>query len=61
VPVKALYDPDAAWEITLRNLLQRRGYTDLNAMWEGSRKTGQLALVLRRLQRAIRQIPEQDN
>ncbi len=32
VPVEALYDRDAAHEVTLRNLLQRRGYADLEAV-----------------------------
>lgn len=61
VPVKALYDPDAAREIALRNLLQRRGYADLDAVREEGRKASQLALVLRQLQRAIGQIPETDS
>ncbi len=69
VPVEALYDPDAAREVALRNLLQRRGYADLEAVQkegreegrEEGRKTGQLALVLHQLQRAIGQIPESDS
>ena len=32
VPVEALYDPDAAQNAALRNLLQRQGYPDLNAV-----------------------------
>ena len=32
IPVEALYDRDAAHEVTLRNLLQRRGYSDLEAV-----------------------------
>lgn len=32
VPVLALYDRDAAHEVVLRNLLQRRGYEDLEAV-----------------------------
>ncbi|WP_231511707.1 Uma2 family endonuclease [Chondromyces apiculatus] len=32
VPVEALYDREAAHEITLRNLLQRRGYESLEAV-----------------------------
>lgn len=32
VPVVALYDPDAANQATLRNLLQRQGYEDLDAV-----------------------------
>ena len=65
VPVEALYDPDAARETALRNLLQRRGYADLDAVreegWEKGREAGQLALVMHLLQRAIGQIPEDDS
>ena len=73
VPVEALYDPDAARDVALRNLLQRRGYADLEAVQKEGReegrqerreegqKTGQLALVLHQLQRAIGQIPESDS
>ncbi len=57
VPVEALYDPDAAHETALRNLLQRRGYPDLDAV----REEGKLALVLHQLQRAVGQIPENDS
>ncbi len=32
VPIEALYDRDAAHEQTLKNLLQRRGYDDLEAV-----------------------------
>jgi len=63
--VEALYDPDAAREAALRNLLQRLGYADLEALQkegrEEGRKTGQLALILHQLQRAIGQIPESDS
>lgn len=49
VPVEALYDRDAAHEATFRNLLQRRGYEDLDAVlregreegWEKGREKGQ--------------------
>jgi len=73
VPVEALYDPAAAREVALRNLLQHRGYADLEAVQkeggeegrqegrEEGRKTGQLALVLHQLQRAIVQTPESDS
>ncbi len=40
VPVEALYDPDAAHETALRNLLQRRGYPDLDAVREEGWKKG---------------------
>lgn len=32
VPVEALYDPDVGERVTLRNLLQRQGYDDLEAV-----------------------------
>lgn len=40
VRVEALYDPAAAHEAALRNLLQRRGYADLNAVLEEGREKG---------------------
>ena len=57
--VEALYDPKAAHEAALRNLLQRQGYKDLNAVREEGRTEGmtegmtegELALVLRQLRR----------
>jgi len=69
VPVEALYDLDAAHEVALRNLLQRCGYADLDAVREESREAGraegreagQQALVLRQLRRVIGQIPENDS
>ncbi len=69
VPVEALYDPEAAHETALRNLLQRRGYADLDAVreegWEKGREKGreegELGLVLHLLRRAIGQIPESDS
>jgi len=81
VPVEALYDPDAARESALRNLLQRRGYAALDAVREEGKEegkkegrkegkkegreegweTGQLALVLRQLRRAIGQVPETES
>jgi len=61
VPVEALYDPDAAHETALRNLLQRRGYPDLDAVREEGREEGKLTLVMHQLQRAVGQIPEDDS
>jgi len=74
VRVEALYDPAAAHEAALRNLLQRRGYADLNAVleegrekgWEEGRKEGrkegreegELAVVLRQLHRVVGPFPE---
>ena len=40
VPVEALYDRDAAHNAALRNLLQRRGYEDLDAVLQEGRKEG---------------------
>jgi len=51
-----MYNPDVVHETALRNLLQRRGYPDLDAVWE----KGELALVLHLLRRAIGKIPESD-
>ncbi len=46
VPVEALYDADAAHRVALRNLLQRQGYEDLDAVREEGREEG-LAPILR--------------
>ena len=40
VPVEALYDADAAHRVALRNLLQRQGYEDLDAVREEGREEG---------------------
>lgn len=40
VPVEAMYDRNVAHELTLRNLLQRRGYETLDAVREESRREG---------------------
>jgi Uma2 family endonuclease len=40
VPVEALYDRRAAHEVTLRNLLQRQGYRDLDAVRGEGREEG---------------------
>ncbi len=40
VPVEALYDREAAFEVTLRNLLQRRGFQSLEAVQSESREEG---------------------
>ncbi|MEZ4411239.1 MAG: hypothetical protein R3A52_32870 [Polyangiales bacterium] len=42
VPVEAMYDRDAAHEVTLRNLLQRAGYASLDAVREEGREEGAL-------------------
>ncbi len=58
VPVEALYDPAAAAETALRNLLQRRGYADLESARQSAREEGGLALVLRLLERRIGPVGE---
>ncbi|XXY54209.1 Uma2 family endonuclease [Sorangium sp. So ce269] len=40
VPVEALYDREAAHEVTLRNLLQRKGYESLAAVQASGREEG---------------------
>lgn len=40
VPVEALYDRDAGHRATLRNLLQRQGYADLDAVLDRGRQEG---------------------
>ena len=40
VPVRALYDRDAAHEVTLRNLLAAKGYGSLDAVREKAREEG---------------------
>ena len=42
VPVAALFDRDAAHEVTLRNLLQRKGYRDLEQVREDGKIEGKL-------------------
>jgi Uma2 family endonuclease len=40
LPVEALYDPQAAHEVALRNLLQRKGYDSLDAVRDQGRAEG---------------------
>lgn len=40
VPVRALFDRETAHEVVLRNLLQRRGYDSLSAVFEEGREEG---------------------
>ncbi len=47
VPVDALYDRQAAHAVTLRNLLQRQGYRDLDEVREEGRREGQQLQALR--------------
>lgn len=46
VPVEALYDPEVGDRVTFRNLLQRHGYDDLDAVRSEGRLAGEL-LALR--------------
>ena len=45
VPVEALYDRDAAHEAILRNLLQRQGYQDLDAVRAEALRTSILSVL----------------
>jgi hypothetical protein len=54
VPVEALYDRDVAHEVTLRNLLQRKGYDDLDAVLEEGRRQGLRAAHVAGLRTAVR-------
>ena len=40
VPVEALFDPEAAWKESLKHLLQRQGYDNLNDVYEKGRDEG---------------------
>ena len=51
VPVEALYDRQAAHEVTLRNLLQRQGYQDLDEVRTEGREEGVLAGLRRSIVR----------
>lgn len=46
VPVRALFDRDAAQEVVFRNLLQRRGYASLNEVREEGREEGMIDAIL---------------
>jgi len=46
VPVEALYDKQAAQRVTLRNLLQRHGYEDLDAVLDEGRLEDRRASLL---------------
>jgi hypothetical protein len=56
VRVEALYDRDAAHEATLANLLQRRGYRDLEAVREEGREEGREAGRVEALRDAVRSL-----
>ncbi|MEO5730669.1 MAG: hypothetical protein ABI134_31985 [Byssovorax sp.] len=42
VPVAVLFDPEAAYRVTLRNLLQREGYESVDAIRDEGRDAGRL-------------------
>jgi len=50
VPVRALFDRDAAHEVVLRNLLQRRGYANLEDVREEGREEGVIDAIVALLQ-----------
>ena len=57
MPVEALYDQNAALEVALRNLLNRRGYQDLNAVRDEGRDEGQeqgLAPLIHQFERKLK-------
>ncbi len=62
VPVEALYDRSKAQEITLRNLLQRKGYEGLDAVRdegrEQGRDEGQRKLLLKQLEIRFGELPD---
>lgn len=60
VPVEALYEPAAAQDAALVNLLQRQGYADLNAVRAEGRAKAELELVLRQLRRRLPELSEAD-
>ncbi|WP_438023929.1 Uma2 family endonuclease [Sorangium sp. So ce233] len=58
VSVEALYDREAAHEATLRNLLQRRGYEDIDSVREEGRKEGRNEGHTQGLRTAVRDLCE---
>lgn len=46
VPVAALFDPEAAYRVTLRNLLQREGYESVDAIRDEGRLEGFAQAIL---------------
>lgn len=53
VPVEALYDRDAAHEVALKNLLQRKGYRDLEDLRAQERGAALAPLFERKLRRSL--------
>jgi hypothetical protein len=60
VPVEALYDPDAARRHTLKNLLQRAGYEDLDAVVDRGRLVEARAALRRVLARRKLSVTPED-
>ena len=64
LPVDALYDPQAAHEVALRNLLQRKGYASLDAVLDQGKAEGkaegELGLVLRLLEKRLGGLTPED-
>lgn len=60
LPVEALYDPGAAHAVALRNLLQRQGYTGLDAVRDEGLLEGKTSVVLRLLQRRVGEVSQHD-
>jgi hypothetical protein len=58
VPVQALYDSDAANAATLRNLLQRAGYEDIDAVRGEGKAEGKAEILLRQLRRRFGAVPD---
>jgi hypothetical protein len=56
VPVEALYDRTLAHGLTLRNLLQRKGYEGLEAVREEARDEGRDEGRVEASQRAVRDV-----
>ena len=56
VPVRALFDREAGFDVMLRNLLQREGYTDLEAVLNEGREDGIELGLTRGLVSAIRSV-----
>lgn len=54
VPVEALYDREAAHEVALQNLLQRRGYRDLDAVRDEGQFEGRFELAAHQFERRLR-------
>jgi hypothetical protein len=58
VPVEALYDRATAHEVTLRNLLQRKGYDGLEEVREEGREEGQRQILIRQIRHRFGELSE---